>query len=78
MSRHPKTTRALKLELNRRIAQHLCAIEDLCHAYGLTSLQFFTVICRDPANPDMTLVTSHDDDLAETCRVAQAHTQEVQ
>lgn len=75
----PKTKEELKQGLTMAIAAKLCEIEDLCHDYALTSLTQFTCICRDPANPAMTVVVTSEsaEGLALACQWAQEHTEEV-
>lgn len=71
------TKRELMQALNHEIAAMLCHIEDLCHAYGLTTITRFTCIARDPDNPDMAVVTTNDANLAEAFHVALTHTKEI-
>lgn len=72
----PKTKAELKHDLTLAIAAKLCEIEDLCHAYALTSLTQFTCICRDPTNPHMTMVVTSEseEELALACQWAQTET----
>ena len=51
-------------ELRERVAIKLDALQQQLKSYGLKSMSSLTLIARDPANDEMMICVSNDDDLS--------------